>query len=476
MPNQTGLCGATLRVDKKEGSFKCNSFGFFVEPQFFPRKESPTLLPNQTAKYQYHRNSSAPLTLSQPWVDEIDYTAKVLTANNAYMYVLLKSDFNANPSQPVSSFNGFNPDFKFGWKEDAIHTALLQYGHPGFNVMDSNFENFNSSKTLTELRVHNLGVSLQAQVLAKNGLCRVYDIKDFNSPSRFNIVANFYDSLIESVSMCSGSADAQPDIIPVTATSMITSTELSNTYSSTQSTSSPTNTVSTASASLPPEESPVVPDETPDVLGSNVTSIVATSGQTSSEITSVIPTASLTTTMTSESEAVQSTFKVSSPTPSISLSAIDGIEPTYSSSSTSISVQVTETASPAQRNTTDTDAEPTYDEVDEEAVYYSSVYATLTYFPTETAQASPNQPQDTETADPNAASSGNTTALIGGASAAAVGGAAALVFFMKRRNSFRSTDVSDSGVISNSAATNPLYEQPGGVRTNALYSGSDLEV
>jgi hypothetical protein len=159
------------------------------------------------SRYQYFRNTSAPLQLEAPWTLEIDRTASVLIQSAATLSLLVKSDFNANRNGPISNFDNSS----LWWKTFAStaginthHTAIVQFGDPMSQSQDySTFSGFSPDGTLNLLRSRSLGDSLQARVLSQGGLMRLFRIQDIiDTSTGAYVLQNIYTAIAVQVQNC----------------------------------------------------------------------------------------------------------------------------------------------------------------------------------------------------------------------------------------------------------------------------------
>jgi hypothetical protein len=154
---------------------------------------------------QRFRNSAAPLTLADAYANEVVLTAEKLISTNTMLSVFVKSDYNQNPNQPVSSFDEHNPLFTISsGQADSLHTSLLQYGDPNKAYQLEDYSSFDLQQTLSRLQQHNLGQSLQARVLETGGFMRVFKIESIvNCNNSQTHLSNFYDTTFNDVISCS---------------------------------------------------------------------------------------------------------------------------------------------------------------------------------------------------------------------------------------------------------------------------------
>ncbi|KAJ3376342.1 hypothetical protein HDU92_000536, partial [Lobulomyces angularis] len=210
-----GFCAVEYLKSKKSCSLNSKTNEIYdFEPPFTPVSESYQTATVWAPAYnqffqisQKFRSSSDPLKLTAPYYTEIELAAESLINTNTNLHLLMKSDFNRNPFQPVSSFNQHNwlynqkSEKTPNLKSDDTHTSILQYGDPNQVSQNDDLTGFNASLTLEKFNSKGLENSLVGKVLSKNGLARVYDIEQLiNAKSK--LLANFYQATLQSVSEC----------------------------------------------------------------------------------------------------------------------------------------------------------------------------------------------------------------------------------------------------------------------------------
>ncbi|KAJ3068215.1 hypothetical protein HDU98_008625 [Podochytrium sp. JEL0797] len=169
----------------------CLSGTAMIEPPF-----QPSLFWNSN----YYRTSPGPISLEQPYYDEIQLTAKMIITNSVSLSLLMKSDFNANIKGPQSTFDEHNLWFStFGANSSNVnhaHTAVLQYGDPRMQAQDDAFGSFSAAQTWVNLNASGLEESLQAVVLKGGGVMRVYQIEEIIDPVMGpEILSNVYHAM-----------------------------------------------------------------------------------------------------------------------------------------------------------------------------------------------------------------------------------------------------------------------------------------
>lgn len=110
-----------------------------------------------------------PSILTAPWQAEIDATAAVVIANNAFVNMIM------NPGDPPSA---------------------SQYGNPASSVSDPDFLNFDAQATLAKHIADGFPNYLAAQVLAAGLIGRAFNITQINTP---NFINNFFAAKVQEV-------------------------------------------------------------------------------------------------------------------------------------------------------------------------------------------------------------------------------------------------------------------------------------
>jgi hypothetical protein len=161
--------------------------GMNFEPTFSPLsdkiyKVNVTSNNQQITILQKFRDSASPLSLGAAYDQEVLQTSQLLVSTNTMLSVFVKSDFNQNPYQPVSSFNSYNPIYNALYPnndgpQDSISTIQLQYGSPQQTKENPDFTGFDAAATLSNLKSSGLTNSLQARILDKGGYARVFQIE-----------------------------------------------------------------------------------------------------------------------------------------------------------------------------------------------------------------------------------------------------------------------------------------------------------
>jgi hypothetical protein len=203
------LCGASYNTFEGTGEGCFSDWAF--EPPFTPITETiqiARVVTNATAGESYEifqrfRSSNEQLVLDSIYIEEITQTAEMISDQNAYVHLLMKSDFNRNPNQPSSSFNEyswfFNNITEVKSAEDT-HTAHLQYGDPHKSAQGLNLSSYDRTGTLDNLKIGNLESSLQAQVLSNGGFLRLHDVGGLVDGSAF--LDQFFLATLESIQKC----------------------------------------------------------------------------------------------------------------------------------------------------------------------------------------------------------------------------------------------------------------------------------
>ncbi|KAJ3068214.1 hypothetical protein HDU98_008624 [Podochytrium sp. JEL0797] len=168
-----------------------------IEPPFQPR---------QFYGKNFYRNSSVPIVLEDPYYTEIVVTANLIVSTGASISLLMQSTFNANTAGPQSTFDTYNQLYKDVYPtatQNHAHTAIVQYGDPLLQSQSSTFGEFSASATYLNLETNQLQTSLQAQVLRKNGMMRLYMIQDIINPTIGpSILQNMYTAITNRIVNC----------------------------------------------------------------------------------------------------------------------------------------------------------------------------------------------------------------------------------------------------------------------------------
>ncbi|HNQ90816.1 MAG TPA: right-handed parallel beta-helix repeat-containing protein [Verrucomicrobiota bacterium] len=109
-----------------------------------------------------------PTTLNAAWQAEVDATAQVVLAHNAFLNVLIS----------------------------ASGASRYQYGDPSQSAADPDFLNFDPDATLANLVAAGFGGSLEAQVLAAGLVGRAFNIASVDTP---NFINNFFAAKVEEI-------------------------------------------------------------------------------------------------------------------------------------------------------------------------------------------------------------------------------------------------------------------------------------
>lgn len=183
--NGDGLCAFSYNSNAPDSS--CYG-GLDFEPVFTPLsdkiyKVNVTANNQQVTILQKFRDSASPLSLDAAYDQEVLQTSQLLLSTNTMLSVFVKTDFNQNPYQGVSSFNSYNPVYnalypKNDGPKDDISTIQLQYGSPQITSQNDDFTGYDSVATLNNLKASGLTNSLQARILSKGGYARVFKIED----------------------------------------------------------------------------------------------------------------------------------------------------------------------------------------------------------------------------------------------------------------------------------------------------------
>jgi choice-of-anchor A domain-containing protein len=170
----------------------------YFEPSFSPAK-----LTSVNGVYTFYRSAS-PLVLSASYQKEVDETAKLINSKNVQLFMLLNTDLADSQGADVanSQFNEKNPY----WKKlsisesDDSSTITAQYGNP---LLDSFTDTeFQREKIYNELVSKNQEKSLQGQILASQGFCRAFNMKEFTTGRSEKMVELFYKTVVRTVKNC----------------------------------------------------------------------------------------------------------------------------------------------------------------------------------------------------------------------------------------------------------------------------------
>jgi hypothetical protein len=430
---------------------------------------------------QYVRESKDMIAMAAPYQAEIDLTANLLAQHQVQMNMLIKTDGNANTYGPQSSYDKtsryWNATHQQGSADvDSVgsDTITMQFGHPDMNVQSANFSNFDQQATYNNLVQKGFRNSLQAQVLSKNGVMRLFKLQDVIDPVKGNMVTDgFFEATVDMVEYCPPVVSTIPattfTAVPTTTTTttaVATTTTTTTTVEETTTTVEPTTTVEETTTTVEPtttvEETTTTVEPTTTVEETTTTTVEPTT-TVEETTTTVEPTTTVeekTTTVEPTTTVVETTSTVL-PTSTVVEETTTVIEPT-----TTV-VETTSTVSPTTTvvEKTTTVIEPTTTVVE--------TTSTVAPVPTTTAAPAP-APTATATATetPTPGSSGPSAGMIGGIAGGigAIGALGAAAFFWK--SGTFSSAVSSAGTASNAfsnAQANPLYQNPHQVFDNPLY-------
>ncbi|OUM58427.1 carbohydrate-binding module family 18 protein [Piromyces sp. E2] len=155
----------------------------YYEPAFSP--VAFTKVMNNDDNYYVYCRSGNPLVLSKPYQMEVNSTATLIYKNNINMFMLV-SNVQSLGTSPMSQFDYTN----VFWSQNNIEemddssTVTVQYGNPLLDRVDETFDKVTIYTKLVERGQEN---SLQGQILANNGVCRVFNIKDIRNEDRETI-------------------------------------------------------------------------------------------------------------------------------------------------------------------------------------------------------------------------------------------------------------------------------------------------
>jgi hypothetical protein len=237
MKNQMNESGCMFQYDKNGNP---PNRGNCFEPLFTPR-----LLMRRSDHYTYFRNGSN-LALEKSYQDEIDVTADELAKSGVFLLSLIRIPPGAEHA--ISTFNEkYNWFFKTNYVSknlipDEVAVTTAQFGHPNFQSQTNLFTEFNIPQTIQNLEENGFKNSLQAQVLSKGGIMRVFDLASFVSASnRGQLLTAFYTELVKKV------VEIQQNCVLVSDTLSTTKTKSTTRSRSTSTTTSKTkNSTSTS--------------------------------------------------------------------------------------------------------------------------------------------------------------------------------------------------------------------------------------
>jgi len=380
---------------------------------------------------QYVRESKDMIAMTAPYQAEIDLTANLLAQHQVQMNMLIKTDGNANTYGPQSSYDKtsryWNATHQQGSTDvDSVgsDTITMQFGHPDMNVQSADFSNFDQQATYNNLVQKGFRNSLQAQVLSKNGVMRLFKLQDVVDPVKGDMVTDgFFEATVDMVEYCPPVVSTIP---ATTTTAVATTTTTTTTVEETTTTVEPTTTVKETTTTVEETTTTVEPTTTVEEKTTTVeptTTVVETTS-------TVLPTSTVveeTTTVIEPTTTVVETTSTVSPTTTVVEKTTTVIEPT-----TTV-VETTSTVAPVPTTT-----------------------AAPAPAPTATATA-------TETPTPG--SSGPSAGMIGGIAGGigAIGALGAAAFFWK--SGTFSSAVSSAGTASNAfsnAQANPWLTDGGG--------------
>jgi len=221
----------------------------FFEPSF-----SPAMLTSVKNIYTFYRNAS-PLVLSPSYQKEVDDTAELLINENVQLFMLLNDNLADSQGSDVanSQFDELNPYWvKKGLIEsDDSSTITAQYGNPKLDSLKK--VAFDREGIYDKLVEKSQEKSLQGRILAKEGFCRAFNMKDFTTSESERMVELFYKIVVKTVEICK--------VVPVPIEETTTS-EIETSTSSIEETTTSTETESTSSTTTEETTSSTTTEET----------------------------------------------------------------------------------------------------------------------------------------------------------------------------------------------------------------------